>query len=227
MRNHVIDRTDRIVQCRESAVRQAAAAVEDFAHDLVQRFGDSDAVPRFGHLGAAAQGMDGAIHRLRQFVRCGLAGALAQVFADLGQMARGLLAVNIMQHGIHRGRRRDRGLRGRGGHHERDRASAILRRHGHGALIRLAAVGVGKCARHQCFDRRRTLPPRFQLFHQLRQGCDRSTQQSHHSRRARQGLVDDPIQQILNRPAELGDRPGADHAAAALQSMETASHPGQ
>ncbi len=174
MRYHVVDRANRFAQCCEPLVGQSITAVEDFAHDLIQRFGDSDAVPRFGHLRAAAQGVDGAIHRLRQFVRWWLTRAFAQVFANLGQVARRLLAVNVMQHGIHR-------RRCGGGHPGPGRRCAILGRQGHGALIRFAAVGVGEGAGHQRLERHRIVPPRFQLFHQLRQGGDRAAQQSHHS----------------------------------------------
>ena len=64
VRYHVVDRADRVRQSRKPAIRQSMTAVEDLAHDLIQRFGDADAVPRFGHLRAAAQGVNGAIHRL-------------------------------------------------------------------------------------------------------------------------------------------------------------------
>ncbi len=113
VRYHVVDRADRVRQSRKPTIRQPMTAVEDLAHDLIQGLGDADAVPRLGHLRAAAQGMDGAIHGLRQIVRRRLARALAQVFADLAQMARRLLAVNVMQHGIHH--RRCGGDRGRSG----------------------------------------------------------------------------------------------------------------
>ena len=180
VRYHVVDRANRIAQSRKPQVGQSVTAVEDFAHDVVQRFGDADAVPRFGHLRAAAQGVDGAIHRLRQIVRRRLTGALAQIFANLGQMARGLLAVDLVQHGIHRRRLRRRRVLRRGGRCARGAArggrvgsrAAILRRQCHRALIGLAAVGVGKRARHQRLDRHRVVPPGFQLLHQLRQGGD-------------------------------------------------------
>jgi hypothetical protein len=241
MRYHVVDGANRVAQGGESRVGQSMAAVENLAHDVIQRLGDPYAMPRLRHLRAAAQGMDGAKHRLRQLVRGRLARTLAQVFANLGQMARRLLAVNVMQQGIHDGRRvggfgrrlRDRldGHRRRGrGRHSGDghgRRSAIFGRHRHGALIRFAAVGVGEGARHQRFDRRRAATPRFQLFHQRRQHGNGAAQQGHHSGRARQSLVDDPIQQILDRPAKLCDRAGAHHAATAFQGVETAPHQGE
>ena len=118
-----------------------------------------------------------------------------------------------MQHRIHGG------LRGR--------RWALFGRQGHRALIRFAPIGIRKGAGHQRLDRRGVVAARFELFHQLRQGGDRAAQQRHHSGRARQCLVDDPIQEVLDRPAEFGDRPRANHAPAALQCMKTAADHGE
>ena len=112
VRHDVFDRADRIRERRQPGVGQAVPAVENLAHEMIQRLGDADAVVGFRHLRAAAQGVDGAIHGLRQMVGRGLARALAQVLADLRQMARGLLAVDVVQQGIHGGR--PGGLGGRG-----------------------------------------------------------------------------------------------------------------
>jgi hypothetical protein len=99
-----------ICQCRKTGIRQAAAAVEDLAHEVIERLGYADAVPRFGHLRAAAQGVDGAIYGLRQIMGCGLAHALAQIVADFGQMTRCFLAEDFVQLRIHGGRLRRDGV---------------------------------------------------------------------------------------------------------------------
>src|SRR5258708_4251636 len=65
VRYHVVDRANGVRQSRKPPIRQCMAAVEELAHERIQGLGDADDVPRFGHLRAAAQGMDGAIDGLR------------------------------------------------------------------------------------------------------------------------------------------------------------------
>ena len=101
--HHVFDGADRLRERRQPVIGQALAAVEHFAHVAVQRLRDAHALARFGHLRAAAQGVNGAVHALRQGMRCGLSGTLAQVIAYFGQVTRSLLAVDVVQHRIHGG----------------------------------------------------------------------------------------------------------------------------
>ena len=170
-----------------------------------------------------------------------LTGALAQIFANLGQMARGLLAVNVVQHGIHGRRRGGSALRSSGCRVSRCRGwrrcsrqrrrhrrrTGVFRHHRHRPLIRFASIRVGEGSGHQRVDGHRDLTAGLQLFHQLRQRGDRVAQQRHHPGCPRQRLIDDPIEQILDGPSKLGDRAGTHHAAAALQRMKTAAHEGQ
>ncbi len=138
-----------------------------------------------------------------------------------GTPLRGLRRAGVQAHGVERGRltRRDRFD---GGSARKVAGTPVFRRRRRGDVF-VAAVGERKRLAHDVVRGRQILAAGFQLFDQLRQGGDRSAQQRHHGRRARQGFVDETIQEILDRPAELRDQPRADHSAAAFQRMKAAS----
>ena len=69
---HILNGAHRLLERGQARIRQAMSAVEDFAHDMVQRFGDANAMACLRHLRTAAQGVDGPVHRFGQIVRCGL-----------------------------------------------------------------------------------------------------------------------------------------------------------
>ena len=103
-----------------------------------------------------------------------------------------------------------------------DAGGAILGRQRRAHLLRFTSVGVGKGARHDGIDRNRIVSAGFQLLHELGQCGNGAAQQAHHSRGARESLIDDAVEQVLDRPSEFGDQAGADHAAAALQGVKAA-----
>ena len=67
----------------------------------------------------------------------------------------------------------------------------------------------------------------FELFDQLGHCCRRLEDKLDHRRRPNQGAIDQPVEEILYRPAVLADALGADHAAAAFQCMKRAAHDSQ
>ena len=202
------------------------------------------------HFRAAAQAYGWRDRPIRQIMRRRLAAALAQIVADLREMTRGFLAVDVVQHRIHRGRhgtaavaraRRSqpapRGVavslspallarRSRRGCRRGQRCEQLC------ACSRIPSVGdtANACAsRPSAYSARRDFldGPAGRSPTARPGAAGRATADCadrHHSGRARQRLVDDPVQQILDRPGEFGDQAGADHAAAALQGVEAAAH---
>src|SRR5579863_696258 len=89
-----------------------------------------------------------------------------------------------------------------------------------------ARLPAGRECMGACRDRNRVGPwgtARFELLDELRQGCNGFAQYLDDRRSACERVVEQSIEEILDRPGELAELPCADHAAAALQRMERAS----
>ncbi len=63
----------------------------------------------------------------------------------------------------------------------------------------------------------------LELIDEPRQGANRAAQRRKDGLRARQRVVEQAIQEILDRPGKLGEFARAHHAAAALQGMKRAA----
>ena len=67
----------------------------------------------------------------------------------------------------------------------------------------------------------------LERIHQLASDGGGIPHRGEDGRRALQGVVDDPVEQVLDGPGEFGDVGGADHAAGTLERVERAAHAGQ
>jgi len=128
------------------------AAIEDLAHDMIQRLGNSNAVARFRHLRAAAQGMNRTIHRLGQLVR----RRLIERLRKYSRISARWLEVPCCRY---RATPDHRWLLNRGSHPSPTRrrtagigSSPVLGRDIYLGLFRIAAIGECKGAAHQRLD---------------------------------------------------------------------------
>ena len=214
-----------IAQQGQVLVQQAHATVEGLAQPVIQRLRQADALARLGHSRAAGQRMAGAIHRLRQGMRGRLTGSPRQIVAYSGHMAVCFAGIDVTQHGIGFRIRCSLGtdLRLRGELRFRLRLRLRLYQHRHAAggqhirrTTRRQRMRVG----HDRGQIGRGCRAMGQLLHQLRQAAHGVTQSQEHHGRAAHRLVEQAIQQALDRPGELGHLARTDHAAAALERME-------
>ena len=177
----------------------------------VQRPGNRDAAVHVGHVRAAVQRMAGTVQLVRHVVRGPVTGAGLDELPDRVQVPGRFLREDVEQHRVHL----QPGvllLRGRRGRREREfRGVRIALGEGRGARRDQRDVGAGR-------------GPDLEFLDQLRHDLGRFRNERDHRRRTRERAVYQPVQQVLQVPAEFADALRADHAAAALQRVERAPH---
>ena len=223
MRNDPLDRGNNVGQQHEAGIGKPAAAVEHLAHVVIQRLRQTDAMAGVRHLRAAAQGMDRAVHHLRQVVRRALSAAAAQVGADLLDVICGFLAVDLVQLRVHRRRtvvgrenielrRQQDGGSPAVGRRSADRCGGrldeVLERHHR--IVRHRQLGRRQLGRRQLGRRLRVED--HDRIHQVRRVGDRHLDRRQDERRLVRGhLVRYGNRLVLVRRAAFGIAVGAGH----------------
>ena len=96
----VLEAVDGVAQQQQPFLRQAVAVVVELADVVLHRLRHLDALADTGRLGDAAQRVGGAVQCFRHRIRSHGLPASRDEVADDGDVTRGLLAEDVVQHRI-------------------------------------------------------------------------------------------------------------------------------
>ncbi len=96
----LLERVQRIREQAQAFGRQSVSDVVELPDVMLHRLGDLDPLAHAGRLRDAAQGVAGAVKRLGHRMRCRVMRAPIYVVANRGDVTRGFLAEDVLQHRV-------------------------------------------------------------------------------------------------------------------------------
>ena len=178
-------------------------APDELVHRTAQRRDPIDA----RRIDAAVQRMAGTVQCIRHANRQRIRIEVVDETANSREVPVSLLREDLQQDRVHLERR-------------------LAARHRLAGQFRGIRVAVGECHRlgRQQANVRLRLGTDLELLDQFGHRARGLGDEIHHRRRAHERPVDEPVQQVLDVPAEFADALRADHPATALQRVERAPH---